>query len=31
MESRRAKVVRKTKETQIELELNLDGTGKWAD
>ena len=27
MESRRAKVVRKTKETQIELELNLDGTG----
>ena len=29
MKNRTAKIVRNTKETQIELELNLDGSGKY--
>ena len=29
MKNRTAKIIRNTKETQIELELNLDGSGKY--
>ncbi|HPP88586.1 MAG TPA: imidazoleglycerol-phosphate dehydratase, partial [bacterium] len=30
VKNRAAKITRKTNETQIELELNIDGTGKYS-